>query len=324
MDDAHRPAGWSELTSRVLRWAAWYPERAVPVDRWEAELHRHGLGLHEAARRFLGEFGGLGTDDWTPGPVVPRTPFRFDPAAAGADRERFARFRAAAGVELSPLGVADAGAALLGMAPDGTVYLGAEQAERFARTGHEAVEKLVAGPRTGAAQDPVRGGSAPAAPAGSAAPAAPDLAGLVPDGARWSAQTDRVLREAGWYPGREVATDDWERALHEADEGFVVHEAARRFLGEFGGLDVQVDGPGRTMSRSPFRLDPLVARWDFEIIDVQSEEMGARLCPVGDTDRGNAYLTMAPDGAVYLGMDYPRKLAASGDQALTKLVEGIA
>jgi hypothetical protein len=78
------------------------------------------------------------------------------------------------------------------------------------------------------------------------------------------------------------------------------------------------------MSRSPFRLDPLVAQWDSEIIDVQSEETGVPLFPLGDTDRGNAYLTMAPDGAVYMGMDYPRKLADTGDRALAKLVEGIA
>jgi hypothetical protein len=28
---------------------------------------------------------------------------------------------------------------------------------------------------------------------------------------RWSAETDKVLREAGWPPGRQVATEEWER-----------------------------------------------------------------------------------------------------------------
>lgn len=140
--------------------------------------------------------------------------------------------------------------------------------------------------------------------------------------AGWSTLTYRVLRATGWYPGRSVSTQEWERVLHEEDEGFELHDAARRFFAEFGGLQINQQGPGRTMHRSSFRLDPLVAKWDFEIIDVQSEETGTYLYPIGDADRGNFYLTMAANGAVYHGMDYVRLLADTGDKALEKLVEG--
>jgi hypothetical protein len=61
---------------------------------------------------------------------------------------------------------------------------------------------------------------------------------------RWSAETDRVLRRAGWYPGRSVCTAEWENTLREHG-GFEMHEAARRFLAEFGGLESTERGPGK-------------------------------------------------------------------------------
>ncbi|MFF8940874.1 SUKH-3 domain-containing protein [Streptomyces sp. NPDC014864] len=139
---------------------------------------------------------------------------------------------------------------------------------------------------------------------------------------RWSAETDRVLREAGWFPGRAVATQRWETVLQEHG-GFEVHEAARRFLVEFGGLESNERGPGKTMARMGFRLDPTVAEWDDEIFDVLSEEAGADLYPIGEADRRNSYLGIAPNGAVYISMDSVTLLAATADEALEKLAEGI-
>ncbi|SBT88605.1 SUKH-3 immunity protein [Streptomyces sp. DI166] len=139
---------------------------------------------------------------------------------------------------------------------------------------------------------------------------------------RWSAETDRVLREVGWYPGRTVSTAGWEAALREHG-GFEIHEAARRFLTEFGGLASVERGPGRTMARMGFTLDPTVAEWDDEIFDVLSAEAGVDLYPIGETDRRNLYLGMAPNGAVHVGMDSVVWLAGSGHEALEKLVEGI-
>ncbi|WP_434594663.1 SUKH-3 domain-containing protein [Streptomyces sp. A5-4] len=119
---------------------------------------------------------------------------------------------------------------------------------------------------------------------------------------RWSDLTDQVLRTAGWHPGRSVPTAAWESALREHD-GFEVHEAARRFLAEFGGLVVPDRGAGRTMARMEFNLNPALATWDAEIFEVLSEEAGAYLYPVGMIDRRNSYLGMAPDGRAFTGMD---------------------
>ncbi|WP_328693154.1 SUKH-3 domain-containing protein [Streptomyces phaeochromogenes] len=147
----------------------------------------------------------------------------------------------------------------------------------------------------------------------------PEMSDELPPG--WSSLTYCVLRAAAWYPDRSVPTGEWEKALHEHG-GFEMHDAARRLLAEFGGLEFRLKGPGRTMARSPFRIDPLLAKWDFEIIDLQSEEVGTCLYPIGDADRGNFYLTMAADGAVHHGMDYVCLLADNGDKALEKLIEG--
>ncbi|MFD6432885.1 SUKH-3 domain-containing protein [Streptomyces venezuelae] len=139
---------------------------------------------------------------------------------------------------------------------------------------------------------------------------------------RWSEECGRLLRAAGWYPGRSVPTAEWERVLHEHG-GFEMHEAARRFLAEFGGLASEERGPGRTMARMGFRLDPLAAEWDDEIFDALSEEAGAYLYPVGEADRRNSYLGIAPDGRVYVGMDSVTLLAETADEALEKLIEGV-
>ncbi|MBD0735738.1 SUKH-3 domain-containing protein [Streptomyces sp. CBMA29] len=318
MTDQTRPAAWSELTYRVLRSAAWYPERAVPVDRWEAALRGAGFTLHEAAARFLAEFGGLRTDTWTPGPVMPQSPFRFDLGVVQDERERFARFSVEAGTGLCPIGLADSGDSLLGMTADGAVHIGTDHAEPLSGDAYAAIENLVVERRTAA--------PLPFVPAGDhlVIPHSPEQDHRTEIGTRWSAETDWALRRCGWRPDRTVPTTDWERRLREDDADFVMHDAARRFLGEFGGLEIDQRGPGRTAARSPFRLDPLAALHESEIFDDLSEQAGERLYPLGAVDGGVGYLSMAPTGAVYLGMDDAGLLAGSGDKALNKLIEGVA
>ncbi|RMI25796.1 SUKH-3 domain-containing protein [Streptomyces triticirhizae] len=139
---------------------------------------------------------------------------------------------------------------------------------------------------------------------------------------RWSDQTDQVLRAAGWQPGRAVSTSQYEQLLSERG-GFTIHPAARSFLAEFGGLEVQERGPGITALKVDFQINPALAEWDDEIFDVLSEEAGAYLYPVGMAGRRNMYIGMADDGRVFLGMDNAHGFAETGDRALEKLVEGL-
>ncbi|MDT0270750.1 SUKH-3 domain-containing protein [Streptomyces sp. DSM 44915] len=138
---------------------------------------------------------------------------------------------------------------------------------------------------------------------------------------RWSAETDRVLREAGWSPHRRVSTEEWERILKESD-GFEAHEKARAFLAEFGGLEFELSGKGVAVERMPFSLNPLEGQWEADIYEDMSEETGTSLYPIGEMARRHLFLGMAEDGSVYRGRDAVDFFADSGDQALDKLISG--
>jgi hypothetical protein len=280
--------------------------------------------MHDAARGFLGEFGGLATDDWTPGPVMPQSPFRLAPCGLDPVVQELAElgnvFRemsAEVGAHLYPIGRVDRGESHLAMDPGGCVYVGRRSVQLLADTASGALEKLVMERRTDA--------PLPFVPAGDHLELPDDFgAALGADGApRWSAETDWALRVSGWYPGRAVSTAQWEQDLQEADEGYVAHAAARRFLSEFGGLEIDQKGPGRTVARLPFRLDPTLAKWDYEIFEYLSEEVGTSLYPVGDVSWGNFYLGISEAGAVYMGMDSAELLGDTADAALDHLIQGI-
>jgi hypothetical protein len=131
-----------------------------------------------------------------------------------------------------------------------------------------------------------------------------------------------VLRAGGWFPGRSVPTQTWESILLQTGE-FEIHDAARRFLAEFGAVGVSYREPWDSMPWMEFSLDPLLAMWDGEIIDDLAEQAGVDLYPIGMRDRGNQHLAMAEDGSVYAGMDSVWLLAPTPDEALQKLTSRI-
>ncbi|MFF3767748.1 SUKH-3 domain-containing protein [Streptomyces sp. NPDC001922] len=141
---------------------------------------------------------------------------------------------------------------------------------------------------------------------------------------RWSAKTNGLLEEAGWYPGRSVSTAEWERGLRERD-GFEIHPMAQRFLAEFGGLNVtRLYVSTFLEERAEVILDPALAKGNRESFEVLSADVGAELYPLGMTANRKAYLGMTPAGAVYAGMTDACFLGESGDQALDELVGQIA
>jgi len=71
----------------------------------------------------------------------------------------------------------------------------------------------------------------------------------------FSAETEETLGTASWWPGRRVSVDPWRDALEEDGLGHL-HEAAERFLAEFGGLSVTLSGPGITCAKTSFEFDP--------------------------------------------------------------------
>jgi hypothetical protein len=287
----------------------------VPTETWESILReRGGFEIHEAAQQFLAEFGGLVNDEWPPGPITAQSPFRLDPLTAGWDEETFARLSAEAGADLYPIGQANRRTSYLGVAADGAVYIGKDRSRLLASTPSEALEQLV---ETQCADTPLP--LVPLEPPPTRNPRNHQEMSTE-TGQRWSAETGQVLLVAGWYPGRSAPTATWESILREHD-GFEIHKAAQQFLSEFGALAVE-RGQSQPMAWREFRLDPLLAKWDHEIFEVLSEEVGTDLYPLGMADRRNQYLGMARDGKVYVGMDYVSILADTGDKALEKLIKG--
>ncbi|WP_399888138.1 SUKH-3 domain-containing protein [Streptomyces sp. BBFR51] len=299
----YRSGGWSPGTEDVLRRAGWQPGRAVPTETWEAVVRERGpYETHDAARRFLAEFGGLTTYGWPADSINTSSAICFDPMRAAWQDERFARAGREAGAALYPVGTADEGTGLLGIGEDGALYLIRDGAERLG-----GLDRLVQAQGTRSAL------WSPAEPTG--------------ENAFWrqlralegESDTDRVLRAGGWFPDRSVPTGTWEAVLLQTGE-FEMHDAARHFLAEFGALGVpHPDSKGSTPWME-FSLDPLLALWDAEIIDDLAEQAGGvDLYPLGMRDRGNQYLAMASDGSVFAGMDSVWLLAPAPDEALTLL-----
>ncbi|MDN0193719.1 SUKH-3 domain-containing protein [Streptomyces sp. S.PNR 29] len=312
---ADQARGWSPQTDEVLRRAGWRPGRSVPTDTWESILRERGsFVVHEAARRFMSEFGGLVTYGWPADSITTSSAIRFDPLGAEWQDERMARASREAGAALYPVGTADGGAGLLGITEDGALHLVRDRVELLATTTSQALDHLVGAQ---GARSALWTPDAPAAEHVFWQRLHTVETGL-DAGLRWSAETDRVLRAGGWFPGRSVPTETWETILLQTGE-FEMHDAAQRFLAEFGAVGVPYRAPWDAMPWMEFSLDPLPAFWDAEIIDDLAEQVGADLYPIGMRDCGNQHLAMAEDGAVYAGMDSVWLLAPTPDEALQRL-----
>ncbi|MER5583670.1 SUKH-3 domain-containing protein [Streptomyces asoensis] len=114
----------------------------------------------------------------------------------------------------------------------------------------------------------------------------------------WSPRVEAVLKASGWTPGRRVDTSRW-RSLFES-VGLSMHDAAQAFLQKFGGLTVNVSGPGISCARTPFELDPELAWGEEDRFAQWGEAIGRRLYPLGELDHGRFFLGIDEGGVVHL------------------------
>ncbi|GIJ46673.1 hypothetical protein Val02_35590 [Virgisporangium aliadipatigenens] len=112
-------------------------------------------------------------------------------------------------------------------------------------------------------------------------------------------KTRRVLEAAGWHSGRTVDLAAWTAEL--VADGFPpVHTAARRFLGEYGGLAVHDSGPGVTSARDPFSLDPTRCLGEADRFREWSASAARDIAPIGDLDGGRYWLGIDERAEIYL------------------------
>ncbi|MEU0540330.1 SUKH-3 domain-containing protein [Nocardia sp. NPDC005978] len=138
---------------------------------------------------------------------------------------------------------------------------------------------------------------------------------------QFSAETDRGLRLAGWDPGRRVDTTEWRNELERG--GFRWTAAAENFLSRFGGLEIELSGPGITTARVPFELDPLLAAGEDDRFSEWAAVVGEPITPVGELDSGRFFLGISESGDLCLVADW---LASFGrwPAALDALFLGIS
>jgi len=120
---------------------------------------------------------------------------------------------------------------------------------------------------------------------------------------RFSSQSESVLRQAGWYPGRQVPelVSMWKNHPSLAD--LEMFETAERFLLEFGGITVTQSGPGENLARAPFKIDPTLAYHQSDLFKEFGRTVETRLYPLGEAADGWYYLAIGENGRVYYLME---------------------
>jgi hypothetical protein len=118
-------------------------------------------------------------------------------------------------------------------------------------------------------------------------------------------ETRQVLLDAGWFPDRSVDTARWEAEL--VADGFPpLHEVARQFLGEYGGLTFPLSGPGITRAREPFHLVPTVCSGEADRFIDWSNHIQRSVAPIGEIASGTcacAFLGIDERGEILVVVD---------------------
>jgi hypothetical protein len=114
----------------------------------------------------------------------------------------------------------------------------------------------------------------------------------------FSRPSEDELRAAGWHPGRQVDPVPLFGGLDIT--GLFVHPAALEFMAEYGGLALTPDGPGVSLARQHFTLDPALCAGEEGRFIEWGQQLGRALVPVGDLDHGRFFLGIDEHSEVYL------------------------
>ncbi|MFC5643893.1 MULTISPECIES: SUKH-3 domain-containing protein [Kitasatospora] len=147
---------------------------------------------------------------------------------------------------------------------------------------------------------------------------------------RFPADVAAALKQAGWHPGRwEIRqAEEWADVLaahgEPLDVPHTVFPAAVEAWAEFGGLAFDVPGPGRTLARTPFLLDPVCGLHQPRTLADLGRALGTRLAPLGEERYGQALLAIDEQGRVF-SLDHTGEwfLGATIDLAISTLVLGL-
>jgi len=138
----------------------------------------------------------------------------------------------------------------------------------------------------------------------------------------WPEPVVAHLTAAGWYPGRAVDPSEWAALLLEHYE-LRIHDAAIRFLTEFGGLDVPKAGPqGVDVAPAAFTTYPRRGVLRRETLAALRPQVTGELYPIGDVSGGNSKLLVDEASTVYLIFASQLRRVGVGADAIANLVLG--
>lgn len=133
---------------------------------------------------------------------------------------------------------------------------------------------------------------------------------------RFSKQVEAILLRGGWFEGRTYALRNYNAFPSKP------FPAARRVLGEFGGLQFGESGAGIDFATCDFDMRPVWGDRRFKGWRKEESSIGRRLYKLGMVSRLNAYLLIDDAGAVYSLMDDLILIAPSFEEALESLLLG--
>ncbi|MCX5396889.1 SUKH-3 domain-containing protein [Streptomyces sp. NBC_00102] len=134
----------------------------------------------------------------------------------------------------------------------------------------------------------------------------------------FAADVESVLRRSGWFPGRTVGIEGYKEEL----SGFTWHEAAEKFLGEFGGISVDVHGAGQSVAREPFEIDPELAIGEEGRFEELSQKFQRKFFPVGEIGRGEFFIAIDEEAVLYLVGVWAFRLGVC-TEGLTSMIRGV-
>ncbi|WXA90048.1 SUKH-3 domain-containing protein [Pendulispora brunnea] len=97
--------------------------------------------------------------------------------------------------------------------------------------------------------------------------------------------------------------------------------AAYKALAEFGGLKMDISGPGVDFAKGSFQLDPTLALGEEDRFGTY-ENRSRRLYPLGEAYGGNPFLGIDEQGCVFVLMDEASRIGRSIEEALEGLLLG--
>ena len=121
---------------------------------------------------------------------------------------------------------------------------------------------------------------------------------------RFRPEVELLLRNAGWYPSRDVANrvKAWQEVLA-SPSGFAMTSAASDVLREFGGLHVKSSGAGAGFASADINFDPALAQGEEDRFSWFIPFRERKVFPLGEVSGGHLFLGIDQEGLCYVLMD---------------------